>query len=171
MGSCTKDTTFLSGAVLLICISGAVILHFITRYLYLRAHRQLLSQGHQQQAPSSSTGNAGARLSGAPGVPPRNDIEMNHSMKPTVLVVQPNEEVCPALTLLAGTLPDMYCPCLLPLHQPLGQRPEQGCSAHPSNTAARRVHTHALIDRAVSILWAASCVEALMACAAVHGVP
>ena len=161
---------FLSGAVLLICISGAVILHFITRYLYLRAHRQLLS-GHQQQAPSSSTGNAGARLSGAPGGPPRNDIEMNHSMKPTVLVVQPNEEVCPALSFLAGFLPDMRCACLFSWHQPLGQHPEQGCSAHPSNIAAKRVHTHALFDRVVSIPWAASCVKALMACAALYGVP
>ena len=49
------------GAVLLICISGAVILHFITRYLYLRAHRQLLSETRQQAAAEAASN------SGSPG--------------------------------------------------------------------------------------------------------
>ena len=76
-------------AVLLICISGAVILHFITRYLYLRAHRQMALEGLQQAAAS---GSPGTRSSQAPGTDTQPDVEM-HTVKPTVLVVQPDEEV------------------------------------------------------------------------------
>ena len=89
-------------AVLLICISGAVILHFITRYLYLRAHRQLAMEGLQQAAASANPGN---RSNQTPGNGPQPGVEM-HTVKPTVIVVQPDEEV----RLCA---PQQPCPCRL----------------------------------------------------------
>lgn len=86
----SSDIVYMCDAVLLICISGAVILHFITRYLYLRAHRQLAAESQQQQAASSSSPVTGS--SQPPGTQIQNNVEM-HSIKPTVLVVQPDEEV------------------------------------------------------------------------------
>ncbi|CAL5228408.1 g11537 [Coccomyxa viridis] len=77
--------------VLLICISGAVILHFITRYLYLRAHRQLALEGLQQAAATSAS--PGNHSNQSPGNVPQPGVEM-HTVKPTVIVVQPDEEVC-----------------------------------------------------------------------------
>ena len=76
--------------MLLICISGAVILHFITRYLYLRAHRQLALEGLQQAA-AGSTG-PGNHSNQPPGNASQPGVEM-HTVKPTVIVVQPDEEV------------------------------------------------------------------------------
>ncbi|CAK0785926.1 hypothetical protein CVIRNUC_009139 [Coccomyxa viridis] len=78
--------------VLLICISGAVILHFVTRYLYLRAHRQLMSDGRQQQQ-QQPTSNVNSSSHRNPDAQPSSAVEM-HSAKPTVIVVQPDEEVC-----------------------------------------------------------------------------
>ena len=76
--------------MLLICISGAVILHFITRYLYLRAHRQLAIESLQQAAAASAS--PGNRSNQTPGTASQPGVEM-HTVKPTVIVVQPDEEV------------------------------------------------------------------------------
>ena len=97
------------GAVLLICISGAVILHFVTRYLYLRAHRQLMSDGRQQQQQQSNS-NIGSSSHRSPDAQPSNALEM-HSVKPTVIVVQPDEEVWLSQQLISH--PDVYCEGML----------------------------------------------------------
>ena len=94
-------------AVLLICISGAVILHFITRYLYLRAHRQLALEGLQQAAAS---GSPGTRSSQAPGTDSQSNVEM-HTVKPTVLVVQPDEEVTLSISLASMSIQMCLCTC------------------------------------------------------------
>ena len=92
--------------MLLICISGAVILHFVTRYLYLRAHRQLMSDGRQQQQQQQPTSNVNPSSHRTPDAQPSSALEM-HSVKPTVIVVQPDEEVCFSQQLISQ--PDVDC--------------------------------------------------------------
>ncbi len=117
-------------AVLLICISGAVILHFITRYLYLRAHRQLALEGLQQAAATSAS--PGNHSNQSPGNVPQPGVEM-HTVKPTVIVVQPDEEVSfvslqqPCLRRTGG----LCTCCRYPCCSTLGGHSVTSLSCHP----------------------------------------
>ena len=74
----------------------------MTRYLYLRAHRQLMSDGRQQQQQQQQlpTSNVNTSNHGTPDAQPSSAVEM-HSVKPTVIVVQPDEEVTFSLQLIS----------------------------------------------------------------------